>query len=113
TGAGAELTVRLLKYRTLGMLADYLNTQTGINVRIPDNRLRSLPTSVLDMVSSMPILGGISTTAAYNGRLKMDYYSWKKHFDDNFGLLAFAEGTMVLKAGLPDAESTAGFLAGA
>jgi len=112
TGGGSTLEVRLLKYKTLGMLVDFLNTQEGISARIPDNRLRSLPTTVLDMVASMPMLSG-HDLPAYNGRLKMDYYSWKKLFDDNFGMLAFSEGALVLKSGLPAAEATAGFLTGA
>lgn len=113
TGAGATLTVLLNKYKTLGMLTDYLNTQAGISARVPDSRNRSLPTNVLDMVTAAPILGAQDSVAAYNGRLKMDYYAWKKLFADNFGLLAFAEGTLVLKAGLPDAEADAAFLTGA
>ena len=113
TGAGSVVQVRLLKYKTLQNLADFLNTQAGVNMRIPDARLRSLPTSVLDMVTAMPILGAQPTVPSYNGRLKMDYYSWKNFFVQNFGLLAFKEGTMILKAGLPDAEATAGFLQGA
>jgi len=112
TGAGSNIEIRLNKYKTLGQLADYLNTQTGFSARVPDNRLRSLPTNTLDMVTSVAIMTG-NGAHAYNGKLKMDYYDWKKLFDDNFGLIAFAEGTMVLKAGLPDAEATAGFLAGA
>lgn len=112
TGAGTTLEVRLNKYKTLGQLADYLSTQTGLAARVPDLRNRSLPTSVLDMVTSVAIMTG-NGSHAYNGRLKMDYYDWKQLFAFNSSLLAFAEGTMNLKAGLPAAESDAGFLAGA
>lgn len=112
TGAGSTLTIRLNKYKTLGQLADYISTQTGFAARVPDNRLKSLPTSVLDMVTDIDMMTGCDTHA-YNGKLKMDYADWKALFDNNFGLVAFQEGTMVLKAGLPAAESTAGFLSGA
>lgn len=112
TGAGSELEIRLNKYKSLAHLADYINTQTGYAARIPDNRMRSLPTSVLDMVSSVPIMTG-NGAHAYNGRLKSDYYDWKSLFDANGSLITFVEGAMVLKAGLPAAESSAGFLSGA
>lgn len=111
TGAGQESTIQLGKFKTMAMLADFLNTIPGVSARIPDNRMRSLPTNTLDMVTSMPILGA-QLTPAYNGRLKTDYYSWKKLMDDNFGLVAFSEGTMLLKAGLPDEETAAAYLEG-
>lgn len=112
TGAGSVIEVRLNKYKTLSQLVDFLNTQAGVAARIPDNRMRSLPPSVLDMVTAMPIMTG-DGAHAYNGRLKTDYHDWKELFNANAGLLAFAEGTMVLKAGLPAAESAASFLQGA
>lgn len=112
TGAGlSDVTVNTKKYKSLQDLADFLNTQANISARIPDSRHRSLPSSALDMVTSAGILGA-HDTAAWNGRLKKDYYDWKKFLDDNFGLIAFQEGALTLKAGLPDAESTAGFLSG-
>lgn len=112
TGAGTTLTLQTRKYKTLQDLADYLNTQTGVYARVPDNRLRSLPTTVLDMVNALGILGG-QAVPAYNGRIKKDYYDWKQYFVDNFSLLAFREGTAVLKNDLPAAEASASFLSGA
>lgn len=113
TGTGlTDLTVNTKKYKTLQELADYLNTQANITARVPDARLKSLPTSALDMVTSVGMLSA-GTLTSYTGKIKKDYYDWKQFFTNNFGLLAFQEGGMSLKAGLPDAEAAASFLTGA
>ena len=112
TGAGSTLSIRTGKYKTLQDLADYLNAQTGVFARVPDNRFKSMSPANLDMVNAIGILDG-QALPAYNGRIKKDYYDWKQYFVNNFSLLAFSEGTLVLKSGLPDAEATTGFLSGA
>lgn len=113
TGSGlSTITVNTRKYATMQELVDYLNTQANVSAKIPDQRLRSLSPSALDMVTSVGCLAGQSLNA-YNARLKKDYYDWKKFFDDNFSLISFQEGGMATKAGLPDAEAAASFLSGA
>lgn len=112
TGGGTTLTVRTLKYKTLQDLVDFLNTQSGVYARVPDNRMKTLSPSVLDMVSGLGILDG-QAVPAYNARIKKDYFDWKQFFLDNFSLLAFKEGTIVLKNDLPAAEAAASFLTGA
>lgn len=112
TGAGTTISLKTLKYKTLQDLADFLNTQSGVFARVLDSRFKTLPTTVLDMVSGVGILSA-HAASAYNGKLKKDYYDWKTFFDNNTGFLSFIEGTLVLKAGLPNAESAAGFLSGA
>lgn len=112
TGTGlSDIVVNTKKYATLQDLVDFLNTQSGLSARVSDSRLKSLPSSCLDMVSAVGILGG-HAVSAYNGRIKKDYYDWKQYFAENTSLVAFSEGGMSLKAGLPDAESAASFLTG-
>ena len=108
---GTSLVINLNKYNTLQQLVDFLNTKTGIFAQVPNNLWKSLPTSVLDAVSCH-ILGAFSAASA-PGKIKGDYYSFKKFLDDNFGMLSFAPGLMTLKAGLPDVEASASFLTGA
>lgn len=113
TGSGlSPITVNTRKYATLQDLADFLNSQANLAVRIPDARMKALPTTVLDMVTSVGILDG-QAQHSYMGRLKKDYQDWKNYFTTNFSLLAFQEGGMSLKAGLPTAEASATFLSGA
>lgn len=113
TGSGlSTITVNTKKYATLQELVDFLNTQANLYAKIPDARQKTSSPALLDMVSEVGILDG-QALPAYNGRLKTDYSAWKQFFEDNFGLLAFQDGGMTLKAGLPDAESVAGFLSGA
>ena len=106
------LTVRLNKYKSLQNLADYLNTKTGLFAKVPNPLHKTLPTSVLDAVDGVAIMGAFSPLSA-NGKIKGDYYAFKKFLDDNFGLLSFAPGSLGLKAGLPAAESVAAYLTGA
>lgn len=108
---GSTLSVKLNKYKTLQNLVDFLNTKTGLTAKVPAAIHKNLPTSVLDAVDSVDILGAISA-ASTNGRIKGDYYNFKKLLDDNFGLIAFQAGVLALKAGLPSPEATAAFLAG-
>lgn len=106
-----DITVNTKKYKTLQDLADFLNTQTGVSAKVANPLLKSLPSSCLDMVTNVGILSG-SAVAAYNGRLKKDYYDWNQYFDLNTVLVDFTEGGLSLKAGLPAAEATASYLAG-
>jgi hypothetical protein len=111
--AGAStLTILLNKYKTLQNLADFINSKTGLYAKVPNPLNKTLPTSVLDAVDSIPVMGAF-TAMSTNGKIKGDYYSFKKFMDDNFGLLAFAPGNLGLKAGLPAAESVPAYLTGA
>ena len=109
---GQTLTVKLAKYKTLQNLVDFLNTKAGIAAKVPQAINKTLPTSVLDAVDAVDIMGAVSS-ASTNGKIKGDYYAFKKFMDDNFGLIAFQPGVMPLKAGLPSVEATAAFLSGA
>jgi hypothetical protein len=109
---GTDITVNLKKYSTLQELADFLNTIPGCSARIPDGRLKSVSPKDLDKVTEVSIMS-VHSAPAYNGRIKTDYASFKALLDNNFGLLALAEGTMLLKCGLPDEEASASFLSGA
>jgi hypothetical protein len=111
TGAGTAITINTKKYKTIKDLVSLLNSKQGVSAKASVPLYDSLPTSCLDMVDAVGILGGHSVSA-YNGKIKADYYDWKQYFDENFSILAFAEGSMSLKSGLPTAESTAGFLEG-
>ena len=114
TGGPAAVSISTLKYETLGGLVSYLNSLPGFSARVIENKDSSLSVKSLDMVSGVGILAGSSAAQAQNGRIKGDYYLWAKHFQDNFSnLLAFKEGSLVLKAGLPTVESVSGFLSGA
>lgn len=113
TGAGLNpVTVLLNKYNSLSELVTFLNTQAGVAARVPVPQNRSLPTSVLDMVTDLDMLDG-QATHAYNARIKKDYHDWGRYFEDNFSLLAWRAGGLSTKAGLPDAEAEASFLTGA
>ena len=106
------VSVKLARFPTMQSLADYLNAQSNVVASIPDARAKSLPPTILDMVTSARMESsevGVSSTPC---RIKKDYVDFKNFMDDNFGLIAFAEGTMVAKAGLPAAESVATFLTG-
>lgn len=111
TGGPSDITINTKKYATLGDLVDFLGTITGMSARVVDNRMKSDSPRTLDMASNVGILSG-SATAAYNGRIKRDYADFKRLLDDNFGLIAFSEGTATLKCGLPAAEAQAAFLTG-
>lgn len=109
----ATITINTAKYRTIRELVEFINTLSGFSARVVDSRYNGFLTSVLDMVSGMDILSATSMPS-YVGRIKKDYYDWKQHFAENTNsLLAFAEGALLLKAGLPDIEAVAGFLSGA
>lgn len=112
TGTGlSDIVVNTKKYPTLQDLVNFLNTQTGVSAKVSSNLFKALPTSCLDMVSSVGILSG-GATPAYNGRIKKDYYDWKQYFENNLVLVDFVEGGMSLKAGLPAAEALPSYLAG-
>jgi len=112
TGSGlTDITVNTKKFPSLQDLVNFLNTQSGLSAKVGNNLYKSLPTSVLDMVSGVNILSGHSLPA-YNGRVKKDYYDWSQYFEDNTSLVDFVAGGLSLKAGLPTAESTPSYLAG-
>ena len=112
-GSVNTITVNTLKYPSMKDLVEFLNTQTGLSARVTDLKYNSAATTQLDMVTNVNILSA-TAIPAYNGRIKNDYYSWKQSFADyTSGILAFAEGTMLLKCGLPTVESSAGYLSGA
>lgn len=112
TGGPATIKVNTKKYPTLGDLAAYLNTVTGLSATVADASRRADPTRVLDM-ASVSILSG-TATPTYAGRIKTDYSDWVALFSNNAGFISFTpNAALVLKAGLPDAEAVASFLAGA
>jgi len=112
-GSGADLSINLAQFATMGDLLAYINTKTGYAAKVSDNRFKSLaPKLVLDQVSAVTICSGHSV-ASYAGRIKADYYDFKSTVDNNFGLLAFrVSDALLLKAGLPDTETLPSFLAG-
>lgn len=111
-GSGANLSANLGQFVTMGDLVAFLNSKTGYAAKVSNAQFNALsPRAVLDRVSGVGICSG--AVAAYNGRIKADYYDFKSFLDANFGLVAFKESpTLVLKAGLPDAESVLSFLSG-
>lgn len=113
SGSYTPITINTAKYRTLRELVEYINTLSGFSARVTDSRYNGFLTTVLDMVTNMPILSA-TENPSYVGRIKKDYYDWTQSFAENTnGLLAFAEGTMLLKCGLPTVEASVGYLSGA
>jgi hypothetical protein len=113
TGSGlTDVTINTKKYSTLAELVIVLNTISGVSAKVSHPTFNQYPTSSLDMVSAVGCLSG-SSTASFTAKIKKDYYDWKQLFADNAQLLSFVEGALVLKAGLPDAESVPSFLTGA
>jgi hypothetical protein len=111
--APAPITINTLKYRTVRELVEYINTLSGFSARVVDSRYNGFLSTVLDMVSGMQIMSA-SALPSYVGRIKKDYYDWKQSFADNSnGILAFSEGSMLLKCGLPAPEAVVGYLSGA
>ncbi len=113
TGSGvpADISIHINKYATLGDLAAYLNTISGLSARVATASMNSDKPTVLDMVTSAPILAE-SSLPSYVGRLKRDYSDFVTFFNNNFGFVSFKAGTLTLKVGLPTADASAGFLAG-
>jgi hypothetical protein len=111
TGGGSVISLKLGKYATIADLVDFLNTQTGVFAKATDSRFNVFNPKDLDQVTSVGILSG-HALSAYNGSIKKDYYDWKDFLSKNTSLVAFKEGTMVLKVGLPAAEAQASFLSG-
>jgi hypothetical protein len=113
TGSGlSTITINLKKYKTLGQLVDFLNSQANVSAKLVQPIYASLSPSVLDMVSSVGILSGHSVKSL-NGKIKKDYNDWKQFFIDNPSLVSFKENNaLILKAGLPDAEAISSFLSG-
>jgi hypothetical protein len=107
---GSPIVAKLGKFKNLQNLVDWLNSQAGVSAKVVDARSKTLPTSVLDAVSSVGVMANFSS-ASRPGKIKGDFYSFKKFMDDNFGLIAFAQGSV--RAGLPASESVASFLSGA
>ena len=111
TGGPSTININTRKYRTMRELVEVINSNAGMNARVASITLSSKDPASLDQVQSLNILGAISS-ASYNGKIKDDYNAFRSFFDANFGLIAFAEGLMSYKAGLPAAEATSAFLAG-
>ncbi|MEM4379581.1 MAG: hypothetical protein QXL01_02705 [Thermoplasmatales archaeon] len=114
TGPGlSDIVVNTKKYKTLQQLVDFLNTQSGVSCKVASPALASQSPNILDMVTSAGCLSG-HALSAQNARIKKDYYDWKQFFLDNNSLVAFRENAaLILKCGLPSAESSAQFLSGA
>lgn len=112
TGAGlSDIVVPTLKYSSLSELASFLNTKPGVHANVPVQFSSASP-NILDMVDAVDCLQG-QAKPTYPARIKRDYSDFADFFDDNFGLVALREGTLPLKAGLPDAEANSAFLSGA
>lgn len=114
TGSGlTTITINMKKYKNLGQLVDFLNTQANVKAKLTLPIYSSLPVTVLDMVTSLGCLAG-HDAKSYNAKIKKDYYDWKQFFNDNPSIVAFKENNAyILKVGLPAAETSAIFLSGA
>lgn len=111
-GSGANLDILISKYNTIGDLIAFINTKTGYAARVSDARWKSLSPSVIDQVDAVGICTGHSVNS-FPGLLKSDYFDFKSHVDNNFGLISFVEnGASPAFAGLPDISANPKFLEG-
>ncbi len=91
-GSGANLSLDLSDFATIGDLATYINSRTGYKAAVGNNTLGQFPSTSLDWVTAQGIC---SQFGAYNGRIKMDAYDWFN---------AIAQNSTVVQQGSPDAE---------
>jgi len=113
TDSNDDLRVNINQFNTLSDLAVYLSTKTNYAARTLSNTYNSLSPSVLDEVQAIGISGGVSGAAAYNGRIKADYYDFKALVDSDVTLIGFQESALLVnKSGLPSVEAVATFLTG-
>ena len=104
-GSGANLSVELSQYLTLGDLASFIDSQTGYSAAVVPVAQQLAP-SVLDDVSAI----GICSTGAslMPGRLKMGLYQFEQAMNTSTALSFSATAT----AGLPDPMAGPAFLSG-
>jgi len=104
-GTGANLTIQLNQYATIGTLANFIASQTGYSATVIP-AANQLPTSALDAVSAI----GICSTGAGDepGRIKMSAYNFAQAMATS-RLLTFVP---TATAGLPIPMAAPAFLAG-
>ena len=104
-GTGANLSIELSQYSTIGNLVGFINSQVGYSASVIP-AANSLPTTALDAVAAI----GICSTGAGDepGRVKMGLYQFKTVMSTS-RLLAF---TPTATAGLPAPMSSPAYLAG-
>jgi len=104
-GSGANLSIPLAQFTTIGALASYISTQTGYSATaIP--AASSLPPSALDEVSAL----GIAATGASDqpGRIKNAAYAFQQALSTSTAL----QFIPLVFAGLPAAMAAPVFLTG-
>jgi hypothetical protein len=106
------VSTKLARFPTMLALATFLNSQTNLIAEIPNARFNSISPTVLDMVSNAHIATALIGVPSAPCRIKKDYSDFVAFMNANFGLIAFAAGTLVYQAGLPAAESVSSFLVG-
>jgi hypothetical protein len=104
-GSGANLSVNLAQYSTIGDLAAFLNSQTGYSASA-DSSASQLPPSALDAVAAV----GIASTVAAGqpGRIKDAAYE----FAQDVAVATKVQFNMIATAGLPNPMVNPAFLAG-
>jgi hypothetical protein len=104
-GTGANLSIALNQYTTIGVLATFIASQPGYSATVSP-AANQLPTSALDDVSAI----GIASTGAGDepGRIKMGIYDFKQALSTSRILNFSATAT----AGLPAPMASASYLSG-
>lgn len=104
-GTGANLSITLSQYSTIGSLATFIASQPGYSATVVP-AANQLPTSALDAVSAI----GIAATGASEepGRIKMGLYDFEKALSTS-RILVFAPSAT---AGLPAPMAMASYLSG-
>lgn len=104
-GAGANLSINLAQYATIGELASYIASQTGYTCSVVSSSNQTSPVK-LDDVSAQ----GICSTAAglKPGRIKRAAYNVEKALAQSASLDFVATATF----GLPDVMASKAFLSG-
>lgn len=109
-GSGADVSLSLKDYPTVGDLATFINTLTGYTASVGNGILGQLPSTALDDVAT----GCASTHKAATGRLKVDAYKLFKKLSDSLlvGLADEDGDVMQATSGLPAPTTNIAFLAG-
>lgn len=104
-GSGANLTINLAEFNTIGDLADYINSQTGYSAVSEPTATQTNPTELDDVAAA-----GICATDGANlaGRIKFAAYRFKRAIAQS----AVLDFTQTAKIGLPDTTATKVFLTG-
>lgn len=104
-GSGANLSINLSQYSTIGVLAGFIASQPGYSCNVVPSA-NQLPTSALDAVSAI----GICSTGAGDepGRIKTGLYNFVQIMNTS-RLMSFAP---TASAGLPAPMASPAFLSG-